>query len=82
MEILGRLTFVKLRSQNIWRNDDSFLKIMNNVKLQIQETQGMVGRINITGTPRHIILKSSEKQRSKENLEGGRQRKKKHIAFT
>lgn len=42
----------------------------------------MVGRINITGTPRHIILKSSEKQRSKENLEGGRQRKKKHIAFT
>lgn len=43
---------------------------------------GMVGGINITCTPRHIIFKSSENQRSKENLEGGRQRKKNHITFT
>ena len=43
-EISGRLTSVKLESWNIWRNEDSSLKIVNDVTLQIQETRN--GRWN------------------------------------
>lgn len=61
---------------------DNFPKIMKDVKLQIQEVQRTVGRINTTHTHTDTYSTFLKIKRSKENIEGGRQRKKKHTVFT